>query len=82
MDIQTLKAHGLALHYSREAHKFGKHEGNYAALNLGLLALAVSTFGLLDPTFIRFLSLLAAAKVASFVEYRYSATSARMSSLA
>jgi hypothetical protein len=55
---------------SREAHKFGKHEGNYAALNLGFLALAVSTFGLLGPTFIRFLSLLAAAKVTSFIEYR------------
>ena len=57
---------------AREAHKFGKHEGNYAALtrNLGFLALAVSTFGLLGPTFIRFLSLLAAAKVTSFIEYR------------
>jgi hypothetical protein len=55
---------------AREAHKFGKHEGNYAALDLGFLALAVSTFGLLGPTFIRFLSLLAAAKVTSFVEYR------------
>ncbi len=55
---------------AREAQKFGKHEGKYAALNLGFLALAVSTFGLLGPTFIRFLSFLAAAKVASFIEYR------------
>ena len=37
--------------------------------SLGFLALAVSTLGLLGQTFIRFLALLAAAKIASFVEY-------------
>jgi hypothetical protein len=54
---------------AREAHKFGKYEGNYAALNLGFLALAVSTFCLIGPTFISFLSLLNDAKDTSFIEH-------------
>jgi len=55
---------------NREAQKFQKHETAYAVQNLGFLALTVSTFGLLGPTFIRFLAQLATAKVASFVDYR------------
>ena len=55
---------------TRESQKFQKHEASYAVQSLGFLALAVSTFGLLGQTFIRFLALLAAAKIASFVEYR------------
>jgi hypothetical protein len=53
-----------------ETVKYSKHEEAYALQGLGFLAFAVSSFGALGPTLLRFLSLLADLKLAKFRRFR------------
>jgi hypothetical protein len=53
-----------------ESAKYSKHEAAYAIQNLGFLAFAVSSFGVLGPTLLRFLTLLADLKMQRYLEFR------------
>ncbi len=53
-----------------ESAKYSKHEAAYAIQSLGFLAFAVSSFGVLGPTLLRFLTLLADLKMQRYSEFR------------
>ena len=53
-----------------ETSKYSKHEDPYARMGLGFLAFVISTFGVMSPTLIRYLTLLADHKVAVSDQHR------------
>ena len=50
--------------------QYNKHEAPYAVQNLGFLAFAVSSFGVLGPTLLRFLTVLADIKIQRYSDLR------------
>ncbi len=61
---EIASAHGLNPFLQHaEPDKYTRHEESYALEGLGFLAFAVSSFGVLGRTLLRFLSLLADLKM-------------------